>query len=317
MKSVKCPICNHEMIVKSNQSGVKFWGCSKYPECKGSRNFHPIVPAKTNITPDARAASYLNEIDFQLDHKKKYIFYGDESGTDHYLSWITICCIGMLFNEAPKFNSRINELKKEYWSHLDPSDFEIKSNLIRRLEYPFDESNISLDRLNEFLKKFYNLFDEFDLTILAASMNKKGCYHVNNIYGYTYNLLRVRIDKYKKGEDMGRISLLMDDRQSKLNKELISLDTELKNIGDRYAGRLSDEISLNMRDSKQYPGIQLADLCAYNISRALQDNDPNYSYFKLIKNYFHVGSKGQIIGYGLYLGPKHIRLKLQKKSWDF
>lgn len=33
--SVNCPICHGEMVLRDNQSGGQFWGCSHYPSCKG------------------------------------------------------------------------------------------------------------------------------------------------------------------------------------------------------------------------------------------------------------------------------------------
>ena len=34
-----CPFCTAPMVIRLNQSlGTKFWGCSKYPACKGTRN---------------------------------------------------------------------------------------------------------------------------------------------------------------------------------------------------------------------------------------------------------------------------------------
>lgn len=32
-----CPLCNKPMISRSSQYG-KFWGCSDYPNCKGTRD---------------------------------------------------------------------------------------------------------------------------------------------------------------------------------------------------------------------------------------------------------------------------------------
>ena len=39
-KKIKsCPKCSSEMIIRTNsQTGQQFLGCSKFPECKGSRN---------------------------------------------------------------------------------------------------------------------------------------------------------------------------------------------------------------------------------------------------------------------------------------
>jgi ssDNA-binding Zn-finger/Zn-ribbon topoisomerase 1 len=36
-EEVKCPECNGEMIARTGQYG-KFWGCKKFPECRGTRD---------------------------------------------------------------------------------------------------------------------------------------------------------------------------------------------------------------------------------------------------------------------------------------
>ncbi len=39
----ECPVCGQPMIVRTarqgKRSGSQFWGCSRYPECRGSREF--------------------------------------------------------------------------------------------------------------------------------------------------------------------------------------------------------------------------------------------------------------------------------------
>jgi ssDNA-binding Zn-finger/Zn-ribbon topoisomerase 1 len=36
-EEIKCPECNGEMISRTGKFGV-FWGCKKFPECKGTRD---------------------------------------------------------------------------------------------------------------------------------------------------------------------------------------------------------------------------------------------------------------------------------------
>lgn len=38
-KELKCPDCGGEMALRTNrQNGNKFWGCKKYPNCRGTRD---------------------------------------------------------------------------------------------------------------------------------------------------------------------------------------------------------------------------------------------------------------------------------------
>lgn len=36
-ENVKCPDCGGEMTPRKSQFGI-FWGCKKYPKCKGTRD---------------------------------------------------------------------------------------------------------------------------------------------------------------------------------------------------------------------------------------------------------------------------------------
>jgi len=41
-----CPDCNSEMALRTNrQNGNKFWGCKKYPNCKGTRDENGLSKA--------------------------------------------------------------------------------------------------------------------------------------------------------------------------------------------------------------------------------------------------------------------------------
>lgn len=42
-----CPKCNAPMVQRTNrQNNSQFWGCSKFPACRGTRNFETIVASK-------------------------------------------------------------------------------------------------------------------------------------------------------------------------------------------------------------------------------------------------------------------------------
>lgn len=43
---MNCPVCNSEMKVRKGQKG-NFWGCSKYPNCRGTVN----IPIEGDLTP--------------------------------------------------------------------------------------------------------------------------------------------------------------------------------------------------------------------------------------------------------------------------
>ncbi|OGV52803.1 MAG: hypothetical protein A2X45_00105 [Lentisphaerae bacterium GWF2_50_93] len=46
---VFCPKCHSLMTVRHrrNDSGKQFYGCSKYPKCKGTRDIAEVIPFNT------------------------------------------------------------------------------------------------------------------------------------------------------------------------------------------------------------------------------------------------------------------------------
>jgi ssDNA-binding Zn-finger/Zn-ribbon topoisomerase 1 len=58
IENVKCPTCDGPMTSRANRdTGQRFWGCKRYPICKGTRN----------TDGEARASSYRDELDGEGD----------------------------------------------------------------------------------------------------------------------------------------------------------------------------------------------------------------------------------------------------------
>jgi len=38
-ENLKCPVCDGPMTSRANrETGARFWGCNKFPKCKGTRD---------------------------------------------------------------------------------------------------------------------------------------------------------------------------------------------------------------------------------------------------------------------------------------
>lgn len=46
-ENVKCPECDGEMVPRKSIHGT-FWGCKKYPKCKGTRDSMGMSKAERN-----------------------------------------------------------------------------------------------------------------------------------------------------------------------------------------------------------------------------------------------------------------------------
>lgn len=48
-ESVKCPECGGPMLSRKNQaSGQRFWGCLRFPDCRGTRDTDGESPRRFN-----------------------------------------------------------------------------------------------------------------------------------------------------------------------------------------------------------------------------------------------------------------------------
>lgn len=57
IENVKCPKCGGEMASRTNRgTGQKFWGCKKYPACKGTLNTDGEVSTRQNSQRRERPA---------------------------------------------------------------------------------------------------------------------------------------------------------------------------------------------------------------------------------------------------------------------
>lgn len=53
LEDVKCPECDGPMVSRKGQFGT-FWGCKKYPDCRGTRDSMGLSKAEREAERDAR-----------------------------------------------------------------------------------------------------------------------------------------------------------------------------------------------------------------------------------------------------------------------
>jgi ssDNA-binding Zn-finger/Zn-ribbon topoisomerase 1 len=65
IENVKCPLCEGPMVSRANRAtGQRFWGCKKYPDCRGTRNtdgearalWEAEDPEGADLSPSERAS---------------------------------------------------------------------------------------------------------------------------------------------------------------------------------------------------------------------------------------------------------------------
>ncbi len=154
------------------------------------------------------------------------------------------------------------------------------------------------------MERCFSLLDRFDVTIVSSNINKRDYKGPADIYDYAYKILLSRLNTFSQRNGFTEVRIVSDPRQAKQDRRLAVFHDVLKEKGDYFAGKLTNITLLQFRKSISYPGIQLGDLFAYSICRALHKNDPQYQFFHILRNYFAVGDKGQIIGSACTLALK-------------
>jgi ssDNA-binding Zn-finger/Zn-ribbon topoisomerase 1 len=76
VEGFKCPNCLGPMVARTNrQNGDKFWGCKKYPECKGTRDSMGLSREERDAQRDKENQTVRKEDrHFEISHQEGFPF---------------------------------------------------------------------------------------------------------------------------------------------------------------------------------------------------------------------------------------------------
>jgi len=270
-----------------------------------------------------------------------YYFYADESGTCSTSrsaidsgDWLYVLAAVSLFehrwHKFEKFlRRRKRELGEEIYQRtqvrLRLADYEIKSNWIRnpqaRNGRPF-LSHLSEHQLRELVDAFYSQLGYHHMSVFGVVLDKR---HLRDYMDHTrahrkaWELLLERIQFFMKSEhDRHQAIIVADDVTRQTNLALAEKLVYLQDRGTSSGCWLSNISGLPMfTKSELSNGIQLADLCAYNIHRAFRQQDLSYPFFDRIAPYIW-RSKTRRDGTvdGLKVFPDESPLVGEKERWE-
>lgn len=70
-KTFPCPDCGGPMLLRTNrQNGDKFWGCAKYPNCRGTRDSAGLSKAERAAELDKQRENIVQDAGFSFNRKK-------------------------------------------------------------------------------------------------------------------------------------------------------------------------------------------------------------------------------------------------------
>ncbi len=239
-----------------------------------------------------------------------YLFYVDESGqrdgpdVGHFV----LGAVGVPMDEWQSLNRQITDLK---WSYFNDPNVEMKSTWLRspreKQKRYLARFKISEKELDEFTRGVYDALLSHNVQIIAAVIDRAR-FPGRSKAGETplsiaYTILFERIERCMQKIN-GRALLIFDkiedDEMKRVGyeKQLGEQHEQQREEGTPLVDVRSVVESLFFVRSSQNNGVQLADLCSYNIFRQFRDHgehfhdrkgflvEDRYEFFHLIESKF-------------------------------
>jgi len=175
---------------------------------------------------------------------------------------------------------------------LGLTDYEIKSAWVRipsqRSRRPF-LANLSDEQLTSLVDAYYAQLAYHNMHVFAVVVDKR---HLRDfmdpvkLHRKATELLLERIQLFMRTEHSKHQALVVaDDATRQENLALAEKILYFQEQGTSSGCRLTHISGLPMFTRSEFSnGIQLADLCAYNVYRAFRDGDLNYAHFHRIED---------------------------------
>lgn len=236
-----------------------------------------------------------------------YLFYVDESGNldiKNNNSWIySLTALGIFEHNWPKFyrpiisrkRELINIIKSKTEIDLDLHSCEVKSSWIRipkrRAESKF-LSSLTNEEIDNLVELYYEKIKDINAVCISVVIDKRKLYdHFDQtkLHIKAWELLCERIENYmREYHNKHKAIIIADDVSPQENKAVAkshALFIEKMTSANLPIRRII-EMPLFVR-SELSEGVQLADLCAYNVYHSAIYNKPDYKFFKNILPYYY------------------------------
>lgn len=242
-----------------------------------------------------------------------YFIYVDESGTKDpeiqgeradgttfNKDWLYVL-VGISLFEMKWFKfeyainyAKLNLIQDIYDRHhirLELADTEIKSRWARRPKEKQRHkflSRLTQEQITDLVDLYYKQLPYHSMRIFSVVIDKR---HLRSfmteemLHRKAYELLIERVEWFIKKEHPRHRSLMVVDNTSRqMNRSLAMKHSYFQREGTSSGSRIGHIVELPMFvESNLANGVQLADLCAYNVYRACRNEDIDYSYFARIE----------------------------------
>ncbi len=233
-----------------------------------------------------------------------FLFYIDESGGSDPLkagddpAFTGIYCltaVGVFAQKWHTFEKRINRRKLELIDEIEQAkgyrlelaDCEIKSAWIRikrqRESRPFIR-DLSDEQVRHLVDLYYEQIRICNMTTLSVVVDKQrvGAMTQNEILSVAWDRLMKLIEEFMRARNRKHQALIInDDISPQVNRKLAMLHANMMLNGTEGNTWLRHICEMPMFVKSELSiGVQIADLCSYNILRAMRDQDFEYEHFQ-------------------------------------
>lgn len=173
---------------------------------------------------------------------------------------------------------------------LDLADTEVHSNSVRipneRAKHPF-LSQLTPDELTGLVDLYHRQVAYHSMRVFAVVIDKRHLHDymdAEKLHRKAYELLVERVDWFIATEHSRHRALMVVDNTSReMNRSLAMKHSFFQREGTSSGQRIGHIVELPMFvESHLSNGVQLADLCAYDVYRAFRDGDLDYPFFSRI-----------------------------------
>lgn len=269
-----------------------------------------------------------------------YLFYVDETGNRDPRLEIprpdgskipgdpiyVLTAVGLFEKQWHGFDKTLNRHKSMLMDlinrakgvRLELADCEIKSNWVRRADErairPF-LNNITDAELTAVVDLFYAQLAHHHMTVFSVIVDKRHLHDYMDqakLHRKTWELLLELIERFVRcRHDKHQALMVTDDSGLQANRSLAMKHAFIMDRGTKHHTWLQHicEMPMFVR-SELSNGVQLADLCSYNIYRAFKKADIGYPFFQRIIP--HIWSRSEPVSHpftGLHVFPANSPLK--------
>ncbi|NUN08956.1 MAG: DUF3800 domain-containing protein [Ignavibacteriaceae bacterium] len=240
-----------------------------------------------------------------------YFFYVDESGEKNPKvkrdEPFVFLGLGLHEYQWKKFEDTINrkkiklilDIKEREGIQLDLADAEIRSSDVRipsnRAQHKFLRY-LTEPELSSLIDLFYEQLEIRHFNIFAVVIDKNcldDFMDIEKLLKKVYELTLERAENFIFNDHPKQNAIFVLDNTSKqLNRSLAMKHSFFQRNRTSSGLRVNHIIEIPFFvESYLSNGVQLADLCAYNVYRAFLDKNSSYPFFRKLLPYFYSGKK--------------------------